>query len=321
MESRLTTKTANRAAGPSLASRMWSYKALYLMLVPGLAFMFLFSYGPIYGLIIAFKNYSLTQGILGSPWAGRGGFEHFAVFFTDPYALAALRNTIILSLSRQLVEFPAPIILAILVNEIGCEPYKKTVQSITYIPHFISWIILGSMLAAILAPETGIVNVMLKAVTGRTIYFMADNNWFRPFLIMTGMLKNVGWSSIVYLAAISNVNPQLYEAAVVDGANRIQRIRYITVPMLMPLASIILILSMGGILSGGFDQVFNTYNPMVYATADIIDTYTYRMGIVGQKYSFAAAVGLFKSSAGFIMVIIVNTLTKRLNGSSDTGLM
>jgi putative aldouronate transport system permease protein len=321
MESRLTTKTTGKTVRASLISQVWGYKALYLMLLPGLAFMFLFSYGPIYGLIIAFKNYSLTLGILGSPWAGHGGFEQFAVFFTDPYALSALKNTIILSLCRQLVEFPAPIILAILINEIGCEAYKKTMQSITYIPHFISWIILGSMLSTILAPETGIVNVMLKAVTGNTIYFMADNNWFRPFLIVTGMLKSVGWSSIIYLAAISNVNPQIYEAAVVDGATRIQRIRFITMPLLASLASIILILSMGGILSGGFDQVFNTYNPMVYSTADIIDTYTYRMGIIGQKYSFAAAVGLFKSAAGLIMVLVVNGLTKKLDSSSETGLM
>lgn len=300
----------------SALKRIWQYRTLFLMLLPGLCFILLFNYGPMYGLQIAFKDYNIGKGIWGSPWVG---LKHFRMFFSNASSLRVLRNTLLISIYRLLLGFPAPIILALLINEVGNKAFKRTTQTISYLPHFISWIIASGIIINILSPSTGIVNHVLKSLGIQPIYFMTDTRWFRSILVLSGIWKEVGWGSVVYLAAISSIDAEQYEAAIVDGATRMQRIRYITLPSMLPLISVMLILSMGGILNAGFDQIFNMYNSMVFEVADIIDTYVYRIGLVQMDYSFSTAVGFFKSTVGLTLMLIVQFMSKRL-GSSEYGL-
>lgn len=305
-------QTGIKANRPSLTKRIWKYKTLFLMLLPGLCFILLFNYGPMYGLQIAFKDYNIGQGIWGSPWVG---LKHFKMFFSNTGSLRVLKNTLIISIYRLLLGFPAPIILALIINEVENKSFKRFAQTVSYLPHFISWVIAAGIIINLLSPSTGIINHFLKAMGLAPIYFMTDTRWFRTILVLSGIWKEVGWGSVVYLAAISSINIEQYESAIVDGATRLQRIFYITLPSMLPLISIMLILSMGGIMNAGFDQIFNMYNPMVYEVADIIDTYVYRIGLVGMDYSFSAAVGFFKSVVGLSLMIIVQIITRRLGGT------
>jgi putative aldouronate transport system permease protein len=284
---------------------------LYLMLLPAVLMVAIFHYGPIYGLQIAFKNYSIGLGIWDSPWAG---LEYFRRFVSTPAALLALRNTLIISLLNLSFGFPMPIIFALVLNEINRQAYKRVAQTISYLPHFISWIIVAGIINNLLSPSTGLFNSIITGLGGKAVYFLADPAWFRPILVISNIWKGVGWGSVVYLAALSGIDPTYYEAAIVDGASRLQRIRYITLPNLLPIAAIMLILSLGGIMNAGFDQVFNLYNPQIYEVGDILDTYVYRKGLVEMSYSFSSAVGFFKSVVGFILVITVNQIVKKLNG-------
>jgi putative aldouronate transport system permease protein len=283
------------------------------MLIPAVILVAIFHYGPIYGLQIAFKNYNIGLGIWGSPWAG---FTYFQRFTTTPAALLALRNTLIISLLNLFIGFPMPIILAVTLNEIGNQAFKRVAQTISYLPHFISWIIVAGIINNLLSPSTGLVNAIITGLGGKAVYFLAEPAWFRPILVISNIWKGIGWGSVVYLAALSGIDPSYYEAAIVDGASRLQRIWYITVPNIMPIAAIMLILSLGGIMNAGFDQVFNLYNPQVYDVGDILDTYVYRKGLIDMNYSFSAAVGFFKSVIGFILVVTVNQAVKRLNGEN-----
>ncbi len=301
----------------SLLVRMKPYKMLYLMLLPGLALIILFCYGPMYGLQIAFKDYNIGLGIFNSPWVG---FKHFSRFFGSDASLLALRNTVLISILKLFWGFPMPIILALILNELGFQKFKKTAQTISYLPHFISWIIVAGIAHNIFSLNTGVINTVITFFGGKPVHFLASEQWFRSILIITDIWKGVGWGSVVYLAALSGIDSALYEAAIVDGATRLQRIIRITLPSILPIASVMLILSMGGIMSAGFDQIFNMYSEPVYEVADILDTYVYRMGIVNMSYSFSTAVGLFKSSVGLILVLTVNLLTKRLNPDVDAGL-
>lgn len=300
----------------SLPTRIWKYRSLFLMILPGLFLLLLFNYGSMYGLIIAFKDYRIGSGIWGSKWVG---LKYFSDLFASRDALSALKNTILISLYRLFWGFPAPILLALLLNEIGHKFFKRVVQTINYLPHFISWIIISGMVINMLSPNTGIVNYFIQAFGGKPIYFMTDPHLFRSILITTGIWKEVGWGSVLFLAALSNVDAEQYEAAIVDGATRFQRARYISIPAMIPIISICLILSMGSILNAGFDQIFNMYNTMVYSVTDIIDTYVYRVGMVDMSYSFSTAVGLFKSVAGLILMLIVNTVTRNI-GDKDAGI-
>jgi len=294
----------------SLWQRVVAARLLWLMFAPGFLLLVVFSYGPIYGLLLAFKDYNISDGILGSPWVG---LRHFQEFFGDPLALRAVRNTVVISLLRLVFGFPAPVILALLFNELADSWFKRSVQSVSYLPHFISWIIIAGMVSEVLSPETGIVNQLIKLVGLQPVYFMTSETWFVPVVIVSDIWKEVGWGTVIYLAALAGVDPTLYEAAVVDGASRLQRMWLISLPSIMPVVGIVLILSMGGILNGGFDQIFNMYNPQVYDVADIIDTYVYRVGLVGMEYSFATAVGLFKSLVGLILLVVVNLIVRRTN--------
>lgn len=311
------TRTAHKIGKKTLLQRMKPYAALYLMLLPGLALIVIFCYGPMYGLQIAFKDYNIGLGIWDSPWVG---WEHFQKFLTTDAATRALTNTIIISTLKLVFSFPMPILLALVLNEIGNQAFKRVAQTISYLPHFISWIIVASLMNNLLSPSTGVVNAIIQQFGGDPIYFLADKNWFRPILVITNIWKEIGWSSVVYLAALSGIDPSLYEAAIVDGASRIQRIARITLPSIMPIAVTMLILSMGSIMSAGFDQVFNLYSPQVYDVGDILDTYVYRRGLVDMSYSFSTAVGLFKSVVGLILVVAVNVIAKRLSPDHDAGL-
>lgn len=290
------------------------YGALTLMFLPVVVYYIIFKYIPMSGIVLAFKQYKLSEGIWGSPWVGLQNFEK--LFRTKTF-IRSVNNTLIISALRLAIGFPIPIILALLLNEVTHMRYKKIVQTISYLPHFISWVILAGLFEQLLSPSTGAINYVLQRYFGmdEAIYFLGDNSYFRGTLIATDIWKNAGWSSILYLATIAGIDPTLYEAATVDGATRKQCTRYITLPCLTATITVCLILQVGGILDGGFDQVFNLYNTAVYKTGDIIDTYVHRTGIVDMKYSMATAVGLFKNAIGFVLVLGTNWLSKRISGN------
>ena len=285
-------------------------RARLLMFLPGFLFILVFSYGTMYGLILAFKDFNIGKGILGSPWVG---FKHFETFFSSTSALIALFNTLKISLLKLLFNFPAPILLALMLNEMRPGPIKKAAQTISYLPHFISWIIVAGILSSLLSPSTGTINYIIKALGGQPILFLTDTKWFRPILIISGIWKEIGWGSVVYLAALCSIPAEQYESAKIDGANRFQRLCYITLPSMKGIVSIMLLMQAGNIMNAGFDQVFNLYSTSVYEVGDIIDTYVYRVGIGQMMYSFNTAVGLFKSVVNFALVLAVNMVTKKLN--------
>ena len=287
--------------------------ALSLMFVPVIVYFVIFKYIPMGGIVIAFKNYKISKGIWGSAWCG---LDNFTKAFATPTFARAVRNTLEISGLKLLFGFPAPIILALILNEVTHVRFKKTVQTITYLPHFLSWVVLAGMFQQLLSPNNGAVNALLRQFFGvqESIYFLGNNKYFRGTLIVTDIWKNVGWSSILYLATISGIDPSLYEAATVDGASRWQCTRYITIPSLVSTIVIMLILSIGSIMDAGFDQVFNLYNSAVYQTGDIIDTYVYRYGLGDMKYSLATAVGLFKNVIAFVLVVGTNLITRKISG-------
>ena len=289
------------------------YGALTLMFLPVVIYFFIFKYIPMGGIVIAFKDFIVTKGIFGSDWVG---LENFNKAFRLATFRRSIGNTLTISGLKLLFGFPAPIILALMLNEVTHLRFKKTVQTISYLPHFLSWVVLAGMFQQLLSPNNGPVNAVLRDVFGvkESIYFLGSNDYFRGTLVVTDLWKNVGWSSILYLATIAGIDPTLYEAATVDGATRWQCTRYITIPSLVSTIVIMLILSVGSIMDAGFDQVFNLYNSAVYKTGDIIDTYVYRYGLGEMKYSFATAVGLFKNVIAFILVVGTNLITRRISG-------
>lgn len=287
---------------------------LVLMFLPVLVYFLVFRYLPMYGITLAFKKFNLGLGILGSPWVG---LDNFTALFKTQTFLRAVRNTVIISLQRLVFSFPMPILLALMLNEVRQLKLKKVIQTVSYLPHFLSWVILAGMFLQLLSPSTGPVNHILTQWFGRPdpIFFLGDNTYFRGTLIVTDIWKGMGWGSILYLATIAGIDTSLYEAAVMDGASRLQRMWYITMPSLVPTISVLLILNVGGILDAGFDQIFNMYNEAVFETADIIDTYVYRVGLGQMRYSMGTAVGLFKNVIGFFLVIVTNRVSQRISGN------
>jgi putative aldouronate transport system permease protein len=281
-----------------------------IMFIPAIVFYILFHYVPIYGILIAFKNYKFSAGIWGSEWAG---LQHFRDLFSTASFWEVFRNTLIISFYKLVFGFPAPIILAILLNEVRLVWFKRVFQTVTYLPHFLSWIVVSGMFIQFFSPSVGPVNVLLQMIGIKPIYFMADTHWFRFILVLTDIWKGIGWGSIIYLAALTGINPELYEAATVDGAGRFARIRYITLPSLVPVITIMLIFAAGSIINDDFDQVFNLYNTAVYSVGDVISTYTYRKGLVGMEYSFATSVGLFKNVLAFVILLTANTIARKVN--------
>lgn len=294
--------------------RMNKYKALFLMLTPGLIYFIVFQYVPMYGVVLAFKDFQVSKGIMGSPWVG---LKHFEYAFSDPYFFQVLRNTIVISLYKLVMGFPVPILFALLLNEVTHIRFKKLAQTVSYLPHFISWIVMSGIFFSVFSIE-GTINYFVQLLGRPPILFMGDAQYFRAVLVATDIFKGFGWGAIVYFAAIAGINHDLYEAAIIDGAGRWKRMMYITVPLLAPVMAIMLILSMSGILDAGFDQIFNMYSPNVYEVADIIDTYVYRQGLIEMKYSYATAVGLFKSVVALIMIVAVNRIIKAVGGQEHT---
>lgn len=287
--------------------------ALTVMILPTIVFFIIFRYVPMYGLTMAFKDYRFNLGIMGSPWVG---FDNFELIFSMTSFGRALENTAIISVLKLVAGFPMPIILALALNEVRHLRFKKTVQTISYLPYFLSWVVLAGVFIQLFSPSTGLVNYIIGLFGAEPIYFLGDNDWFRPMLVVTSIWKDMGWSSIIYLAAITSIDQSMYEAAVCDGANRFQRIWHITMPHILPTITVLLILNIGHLLDAGFDQIFNMYNAAVYETADIIDTYVYRLGMTDMKYSLATAVGFFKNTIGFLLVVSTNFVSKKI---SDTG--
>ena len=304
-----------RPKGRTLGKRMWQHRYIYLMMLPGLIFLLIFSYIPIYGIVLAFKDFSFRKGILMSPWADQYGMAYFIELFKDAKFWEVTRNTVLISLGRILIEFPVPIILAILMNEVRIKWFKKTVQSVLYFPYFISWVIIGSMVFNLFSVNRGAVNTILFQITGQKINFLIDDTFFIVLLFVSSIWKSAGYSMILYMAAITNIDVELYDAATIDGCNRFQKMRYITLPGISVMIITMLILATGNIMNAGFDQIFNLYNSNVYDVADIIDTYIYRIGLRDLNFSLGTAVGLFKSIINFGLLMGVNVVCKRINGT------
>jgi putative aldouronate transport system permease protein len=290
------------------------HRGLFLMFLLPLAWYALFQYAPMYGLLIAFKQFRFVDGILGSPGVG---LAHFQEAFRSAEFWRVFRNTLVLSAYKLVFGFPAPIVLALLLNEVRARAFKKTVQTISYLPHFLSWVVLAGIFMAFLSPSTGPINALLRALGLKPVFFVADPRWFRPVIVVTAVWKTVGWNSVVYLAALAGVNPELYEAAHIDGAGRLKQTWHITVPSILPVIVIMFIFAIGAIVNDDFDQIFNLANPAVYRVGDVLSTYIYRVGLEGMRYSYSTALGLFKNLVAFALILVTNTVSRRL---SDYGL-
>jgi putative aldouronate transport system permease protein len=302
----------------SEAPKHWMFfvrrdKFLYLFLFPGLVYFMLFQYLPMLGLVISFQDYSLFRGISGSEWVG---LKHYKTLLQYPEFWQILRNTLIISLYRIVFFFPVPIILSIMLNEIRLQLFKRSVQTIVYLPHFLSWVVVAGISYAFLSTQGGVINSMLQWFGFEPVPFLMSTELFRGLLVAQGIWKESGWGTVIFLAALSGVNPELYEAARMDGAGRFKQILHVSLPGLASTIIVLLIIRIGHIMDAGFEQVFIMYNSMVYDVADIIDTFVYRRGIVEGDFSFVTAMGLFKSVIGVALVVMANHLAKRFGEES-----
>ncbi|WP_336772088.1 ABC transporter permease [Paenibacillus sp. MMO-58] len=298
----------------TLARKFMAQRYLQAMALVGIAWMIIFSYVPLYGLIIAFKEYDITRSISESPWVGLAQFKEFLTDDSLPYVL---KNTLAMSALKLLIGFPIPILFALFVNELRSLRYKKIVQTISYLPHFLSWVILGGILTTWLA-DVGIINDLLMALhlIKEPISYLAEPGYFWTIIVSSDIWKELGWNAIIYLAAIASVSPELYEAATMDGASRFQKMFLITLPMIKGTIAILFILAISGILSSNFDQVFILKNQLNESSSNVIDTYVYQVGISEGRYSYSTAVGLFKSIIAFLLLLSANYVTKKLNDTS-----
>lgn len=293
-------------------SRMLKQKYLLMLLLPGLAYFIVFKYVPMWGVLLAFKNYQPFIGFAKSDWVG---FANFAQFFQDPVFFRLVRNTLLLGLYDIVFYFPAPILLALLLNEVRVAMYKKVVQTIIYIPHFISMVIVASISYLLLTTEGGILNELIARVIGHKIEFLTSEGWFRPLIVTQSLWKEVGWGTILFLAALAGVDQEQYEAAIVDGANRLRQLWHITLPSIRSTIVVLLILRMGNFLDRGFEQVLLMGNSLNREVAEVFDTYVYTIGITQGAFSYSTAVGLFKSLVGIILVLTSNYLARRAGES------
>ncbi|MFK7692002.1 ABC transporter permease [Paenibacillus sp. HJGM_3] len=290
------------------------YSPLYLMLLPGLIYFVIYRYAPMFGTLIAFKEFSFMNGIWGSPWADPW-YKHFQYFIDSPYFTKIMSNTILISVYKLVWGMAPGIVFAILLHEVRFAPFKRIVQTIAYLPHFLSWVIVYGMLLVLLSETTGLVNVWMKEHFDAAIPFLTSTTWFRSVLIGSEVWKEFGWSAIIYLAAITGIDLTLYEAARVDGAGRLRSIWHITLPGIRNVILLLFIVRLGHILDAGFDQIYIMYNVKVYEVADILDTYVFRTGLEQFNFSLASAVGLFKSLIGLVLVISANRMARRWGGS------
>lgn len=283
---------------------------LYVMILPGIIFVLLFRYYPMYGIVIAFQDFSPAKGFANSPWVG---WENFEFFFSLPDFGRTFGNTLIIAITKIVADQIGAIILALLLNEARILFFRRSIQTLIYLPYFLSWIVLGGILLDVLAPH-GILNQAIGNLGVKPQLFLGSNDWFRGTIILSGFWKNVGFSTIIYLAALTAINPVLHEAAAIDGAGRLRRIWHITLPGIRPTIVLLAALSLGDVLEAGFEQILTLYSPAVYRTGDIIDTYVYRVGLVSAQYSLAGAVGLFKSFIGFFLIALSYWLADRYAG-------
>lgn len=306
--------TANQAAvkvkKQGFFSNLSKFKEYYIMLIPGFLFFLIFCYGPMYGLVIAFQDYYPLKGIGGSEFVG---LKHFKALVSNPFFMSVLKNTLVISIYKLLVCFPAPIFLCIVLNEIKGMKFKKMAQSVSYLPHFISWVVVSGIVIEFLSPSRGPVNILLQNLGFNPIFFVAEPKYFRGVLVLSDLWKSIGWGSIVYLAAVTSIDPTLYEAAEMDGAGRIKRIIHITLPALVPIVTVMLIMQSGKILNDSFEQVYNFLTPSTYEVGDVISTFVYRMGIQKMQYSFTTAVDLFKNVISFGLVFLTNYVARKTN--------
>jgi putative aldouronate transport system permease protein len=286
---------------------------LYLMLLLPIAWYLIFHYGPLYGLQIAFKNFSPAKGIIGSKWVG---FAHFERFFESYYFWRLLWNTVSINLYSLLVAFPVPIFLALVINEIRSKSFSKWLQNITYIPHFISVIVIVGMLTLLLSPKSGPINLLIAAFGGEPVRFLESAGWFKPIFIGSNIWQNMGWQSIIYIAALSGVNPQLYEAAKMDGASRLRRIWHVSMPGIAPVIVILLILDIGSFMNIGFEKILLMQNNLNSEASDVISTFVYTTGILKGEYSYTAAIGLFNSAINLVLLLLVNRFARRTSETS-----
>jgi putative aldouronate transport system permease protein len=297
--------------------RLWPavkmHRFYYYLIIPGMLYFLIFDYIPMFGIIIAFKEISPFEGvsaIFTSDWVG---FKHFVRFWQSYYFWNVMRNTLFISGYKLLFGFPAPILLALLLNELRVAVYKKIVQTISYLPHFISTVVVAGLTMMILSTDGGLINAVVVYFGGEPIHFLGDPHYFRSILVISHVWQSIGWGSILYLAAMAGIDPGLYEAARMDGAGRVRQAWHITLPGIAPVIVILLILSIGGLLNAGFEKVLLLYSPAVYGVADIIDTYVYREGISKLNYSFATAVGLFKNVLAMFLILGANFIARKMN--------
>lgn len=288
------------------------YRYIYLMLLPVVVYYAVFCYGPMNGIVIAFQNFKPALGVSGSKWVG---WKHFVDFLTGPYAWRLIRNTLMINILQIIFAFPVPIIVALLINEINCKGYKKAVQTISYMPHFISLVVMCGLLVNFCRSD-GIFNDFLSLFGFERRNLLAEANLFRPIYVLSGIWQEAGWGSIIYLATLSTVDVGLYEAATIDGANRFQRMLHVSFPGLLPIIIVQLIMRVGNILTTGFEKVFLLYSPLTYDTADIISTYIYRQGLELSNYSYGTAVGLFNSVVNLIILVMANYISRRVTEES-----
>ncbi|QAY68474.1 sugar ABC transporter permease [Paenibacillus protaetiae] len=303
----------NANLSPKKGSMMATFKKqrfLFLLLLPGLLYFFIFKYGPMYGILMAFKDYQPSSGMAGSPWVG---FKHFHEMFEMNYFWTVTANTLKISLLKILVGFPAPILFALLLNELVSSRFKRIVQTISYLPHFLSWVIVAGLIFQLVSPSYGLYGLLCDIFGWKPHVLLGESKSFLQILLISNVWKEIGYGSIIYLAAIAGINSDMYESATIDGAGRFKQCIYITLPSILPTICMLFVLGLGGILDGGFDQIFNLYNSMVMPTADIIDTFVYRIGLVEMQYSFSTAVGIAKSVIALVLVLVSNWIVGKLS--------
>lgn len=296
------------AARKPLLKRMWKERWLYVFLLPGLIYFIVYKYLPMWGIMMAFQRYMPHQGLLDSKWVG---LRHFERFFSEPEFWQLLRNTLYIASLDLFIFFPLTIILALMLNEVRVELFKRTIQQLVYVPHFLSWVVVVGICYVLLTTEGGAINSMLQALGFEPIPFLMSEAWFRPMIIIQIIWKDVGWGTIIFLAALAGVNPQLYEAARMDGAGRWRLLWHITLPSIQSVIVVLLILRLGNFIDLGFEQIFLMLNAMNREVGEVFDTYVYRVGLLQGQFSYSAAVGLFKSAVGLVLVVIANTLAKK----------
>lgn len=294
----------------TLASKLRRSRSLYLLMLPGLVLLIIYRYIPMLGLSIAFKNFSFAKGIWNSDWVGFKNFEF--LFFRHPNFFQLVFNTLIINIYKMIFYFPIPILLAVFLNEIRNLRLKKLIQTTIYLPHFVSWVVFGSIVIQFLMPSTGIVNAAIKAFGGDPVFFLAEPRYFRAIVVITEIIKSAGWGTILYLAALTSINPELYEAASMDGASRWQKMWFITLPGISGTIVVLLLLEIGKMMDVGFEQIYVLANSQVYSVGDVLSTYIYRIGIGQAQFSITTAIGLFQSVIGLVLIVSANYMCKKL---------